>query len=48
MSEPSQHTIYVLRYAERQRHSHAVVIAGTRRLWFCITMYVMNDMLAGQ
>jgi hypothetical protein len=28
MSEPSQHTIYVLRYAERQHHSHAVVEHG--------------------
>jgi hypothetical protein len=48
MSEPSQHTICVLRYAARQHYSHAVVIGGMRRLRFCIMVYVMNDMLAGR
>lgn len=32
MSEPSEHTICVLRYAARQHYSHAVVIGGMRRL----------------
>lgn len=50
MSEPSQHTIEVLRYAqrtsERQHHSHAVVIGACADSDFAFCQHVIHDVLA--